>query len=85
MIPFQLIDCCNITGNVVRTSSDHLTQFLLLPMKKAKQESKTNNYCHNAKRFDFKVFLQDLQNINWHTALKPNKENVDNSFDWFSK
>ena len=40
-----------------------------------------NNYCHNFKWFDPKVFLQDLQNIDWHRALKLNKENVDNSFD----
>ena len=72
-----------IAGNISATLSDHLAQFLLFPIKRTKPESKANNYCRNFKRFDPKVFLQDLQNINWHTALKLDEENVDNSFDRF--
>ena len=72
-----------IAGNISATLSDHLAQFLLFPIKRTKPESKVNNYCRNFKRFDPKVFLQDLQNINWHTALKLDEENVDNSFDRF--
>ena len=72
-----------IAGNISATLSDHLAQFLLFPIKRTKPESKANNYCCNFKRFDSKVFLQDLQNIDWHTALKLNEENVDNSFDRF--
>ena len=64
-------------------TSDHLAQFLLFSTKWTKPESKANNYCDNFKWFDPKVFLQDLQNINWHTALKLDEENVDNSFDRF--
>ena len=65
------------------TLSDHLAQFLLLPIKKTKPESKANNYCCYLNQFDPKVFLQDHQNIIWHIAIKLNKENVDNSFDQF--
>ena len=72
-----------IAENISATLSDHLAQFLLFPIKRTKPESKANNYCCNFKRFDSKVFLQDLQNIDWHTALKLNEENVDNSFDRF--
>ena len=72
-----------IAGNILTTLSDHLAQFLLFPIKRTKPESKANNYCRNFKQFDPKILLHDLQNINWHTALKLNKENVDNSFDWF--
>ena len=71
-----------IAGNIL-TTSDHLAQFLLFLIKRTKPESKANNYCRNFKRFDPKVFLQDLKNINWHTALKLDKENLDNSFDRF--
>ena len=60
------------------TLSDHLAQFLLFPIKRTKPESKANNYCCNFKWFDPKVFLQDLQNIDWHTTLKLDEENVDN-------
>ena len=72
-----------IAWNILTALSDHLAQFLLFPIKRTKPESKANNYCRNFKRFDPKVFLQDLQNINWHTALKLDEENVDNSFDRF--
>ena len=71
-----------ITGNILMTS-DHLAQFFLFPIKRTKTEFKGNNYCCNFKRFDPKVFLQDLQNTDWHTALKLSKEDVDNSFDLF--
>ena len=78
------IDTANevITGNIL-TTSNHLAQFLLFPIMRTKPEFKGNNYCFNFKRFNPKVFLQDLQNIDWHTALKLNKEDVDNSFDLF--
>ena len=70
-----------IAGNILTTLSDRLAQFLLFSIKRTKPESKANNYCHNFKRFDPKVFLLDLQNIDWHTAL--NEENIDNSFERF--
>ena len=72
-----------IAGNILTKLSDHLAQFLLFPIKRTKLEFKANNYCRNFKRFDPKVFLHDLQNIYWHTVLKLNEENVDNSFDRF--
>ena len=72
-----------IAGNILTTLYGYVAQFLLFPIKRTKPGSKTNNYCRNFKRFDPKVFLQDLQNINWHTALKLDEENVDNSFDRF--
>ena len=71
-----------IAGNILTTLSDHLAQFLLFPIKRTKLESKANNYCRNFKRFDPKIFLHNLQNIDWCTALKPNEENVDDPFDW---
>ena len=74
-----------IAGNILTTLSDHLAQFLLFSIKRTKLESKANNYCFNFKRFDPKVFLHDLQNIDWHAALKFNEENVDNSLVGFSK
>ena len=64
-------------------TSGHLAQFLLFSIKRTKPESKASNYCDNFKWFDPKVFLQDLQNINWHIALKLDEENFNNSFDWF--
>ena len=33
------------------------------------------------KRFDPKVFLQVIQNIDWHTVLKLKEEDLDNLFD----
>ena len=50
-----------ITGNILTTLSDYVAQFLLFPIKRTKPESKANNYCRNFKRFDPKVFLQDLE------------------------
>ena len=72
-----------ITGKILTTFSNHLAQFLLFPIKRTKPEPEANNYCRNFKQFDPKVFLQDLQSIDWHTALKLNEEGIDNSFDWF--
>ena len=72
-----------IAGNILATLSDHLAQFLLFPIKRTKPEYRANNFCRNFKRFYHKIFLQHFQNINWHTALKLDEENVDNSLDRF--
>ena len=72
-----------IVGKILTTLSDNLAQFLLFVIKRTKPEPKVNNYNRNLKRFDHKVFIHDLQSIDWHTTLKLNEEIIDNSFDWF--
>ena len=74
-----------IAGNILTKLSDHLAQFLLFPIKRTKLEFKANNYCRNFKRFDPKVFLHDLQNIYWHTALKFNEKMLITHLIGFSK
>ena len=74
-----------VAGNILTTLCNHLAQFFLFSIKRTKLESKASNYCRNFKRFNPKVFLLDLQNINCHATLNINKENVDDSFDWYLK
>ena len=72
-----------IGRNILTSLSGHQAQFLLFPIQRTKPESETNTCCHSFKRFDPKVFLQDIQTIDWHAVLTLNEEDVDNLFDQF--
>ena len=67
------------SGNIITSISDHLAQFLLVPIK-AKKKQKQEIYQRSFKNFDEKNFLEDLKNLNWDRVLELNKSNTNRSF-----
>ena len=73
-----------ISGNIVTSISDHLAQFLFLPIDQLKTNNNKNIYQRNFKSFNQQIFLEDIQNLNWNNVLDLEKKDVNNSFDNFS-
>ena len=57
--------------------SDHLAQFLFLPIDQFKTINNKNIYQRNFKSFNQQILLEHIQNLNWK------KKDVDYSFDNF--
>ena len=72
-----------ISGNIVMSISDHLAQFLFLPIDQFKTNNNKNIYQRNFKSFNQQIFLQDIENLNWNNVLELEKKDVDYSFDKF--
>ena len=72
-----------ISGNIITLNSDHLAQFLFLPIDQFGTNNNKNIYQRNFKSFNQQIFLEDIQNLNWNNVLELEKKDVDNSFDKF--
>ena len=57
-------------GNIVTSISDHLAQFLFLPVGQLKMKDKKNIYQRNFETFNQQRFLEDIQNLNWNKVLE---------------
>ena len=55
-----------ISRNIVTSISDHLAQFLFLPINQFKTNNNKNIYQRNFKSFNQQIFLEDIQNLNWN-------------------
>ena len=71
------------SGNTVTSISDHLAQFLFLPIVQFKTNNNKNIYQCNFKNFSQQIFLEDIQNLNWNKILELEKKDVDNYVDKF--
>ena len=74
-----------IAGNILKTFSDHLAQFLLFPIKKTKPESKANTYCRNFKQFDPKYSYSISITLIGAQQLNSTKKMLMNDLISFSK
>ena len=72
-----------ISGNMVTSISDHLAQFLFLPIDQFKTNNNKNIYQRNLKSFNQQIFLEDIQNLNWNNILELENQDLDNSFNNF--
>ena len=72
-----------ISGNITTDISDHLAQFLLIPIKIQNKAKPLNAYQRDYKNFDIEIFQQDLQQIHWPNILSLNKNDVNYSFEQF--
>ena len=70
-----------MSGNIVTSISDHLTQFL--PIDQFKTNNNKNIYQRNFKSFNQQIFLEDIQNLNWNNILEFEEKDVNNSFNEF--
>ena len=72
-----------MSGNIVTSISDHLPQFLFLPIDQFKTNNNKNIYQRNLKSFNQQIFLEDIQNLNWNNILELENQDLDNSFNNF--
>ena len=63
-----------ISGNIVTSISNHLAQFLFLPIHRFKTNNSKNIYQCNFKSFNQQIFLEDIQNLNWNNVLELEKK-----------
>ena len=75
------VDENTISGNLECCISDHLAQFLIFPNQKVLQQNSKKNYKRNYKNLDPKKFKEELQRINWNTALVNNNNDVNQSLE----
>ena len=65
-----------ISRNIVTSISDHLAQFLFLPINQFKMNNNKNIYQPNFKSFNQQIFLEDIQNVNWNNVLELEKNTL---------
>ena len=70
-----------ILGNITLSISDHLAQFLLIPMNLVDAPSKIYSYKRDTKNFDRENFLLDL--LDWSSVIKLEREDPNYSFDLY--
>ena len=58
------------SGNIVTSISDHLVQFVFLPIDQFKTNNNKNIYQRNFKGFNQQIFLEDIKNLNWNNVLE---------------
>ena len=72
-----------ISGNITLSISDHLAQFLIIPMNFGYVPSKIYLYKRDTKNFDRENFLLDLLDIDWSLVIKLEKEDPNYSFNLY--
>ena len=65
-----------ISGNIVTSISDHLAQFLFLPIDQLKTNNNKNIHQSNFKSFNQQILLEDIQNLNWNIVLELEKKTL---------
>ena len=72
------------SGNLTILISDHLAQFLIIPLDIGYVPKKINLYKRDTKNFDRENFFLDLISIDWDAVLKLENENPNQSFNDYS-
>ena len=68
------------SGNLTLSISDHLAQFLIIPLDSCYTPHKVNTYKRDTKKFDRENFFLDLLSIEWQDVLQLEKEDPNLSF-----
>ena len=71
------------SGNLECCISDHLAQFLIFPNQRVLQQNNHTKYKRSYKNLDNSKFKNELQNIDWTTALSINNNDVNQSLENF--
>ena len=72
-----------LSGNLTIALSDHLAQFLIIPLDSYFKPPKIEKYKRDLRKFDRENFLLDLLEIDWSNKLELNKNNPDLSFQQY--
>ena len=71
------------SGNLECCISDHLAQFLIFPNQRVLQQNNHTKYKRSYKNVDNNRFKNELQIIDWTTALSINNNDVNQSLENF--
>ena len=71
------------SGNLTLSISDHLAQFLIIPLDLGFVPRKSNIYKRDLKHFDRVTFLEEINHIDWPTILKLENGDPNLSFNNF--
>ena len=71
------------SGNLECCISDHLAQFLIFPNQRVLQQNNHTKYKRSYKNLDNNKFKNELQSIDWTTALSINNNDVNQSLENF--
>ena len=75
--------CDGISSHLTSTISDHLAQFLIVPMECHKVKGKHNFFKRDTRNFDRENFLLDFLEINWQDTIDVSKNDPNYSFNSF--
>ena len=70
-----------MSGNLTLSLSDHLAQFLIIPIEFNYDSKKEKLFRRNTKNFDREHFFRDLLDIDWTTVIKIEKGDPNLSFN----
>ena len=74
----------NLSGNLTTSISDHLPQFVILPLsEKLSKPEKNNTYKRNFKNINKDQLLHDFSAINWQNTLNLDRNDSNYSFNAF--
>ena len=72
-----------ISGNIVTSIYDELTQFLIRQIDQFKRNHNNDIYQRNFKHLEQQIFLEDIQNLNWNIVLNLDKKDISDSLNKF--
>ena len=70
-----------VSGNLECCISDHLAQFLIFPSQRVLEQNNHRKCKRNYKNVGAKKFKDELQSIDWTTALANNNNEVNQSLE----
>ena len=73
----------SISGNLECCISDHLAQFLIFPRQKVLEQVNYRKFKRSYRNLDTKKVREELQNVNWTTALDIDNNDVNHSVENF--
>ena len=74
-----------ISGNLTVAISDHLAQFLIIPIEVSKKSDMFNCFKRDTKNFDKESFILDMLDVNWNELTQTDKNNPNLSFNFFEE
>ena len=74
-----------ISGNITLSISDHLAQFLIIPLEYKTTIHRSDKYKRDTKNFDRENFILDLIEVDWKAIIKIQKKDPNLSFNEFEK
>ena len=73
-----------ISGNLECCIWNHLAQFLIFPSQRVLELNNHRKYKRNYKNIDAKKFEDELQSIDWPTAIANNNNDDSNNYDFLN-
>ena len=77
------MDAAVISGNLTSTVSDHLPQFLIMPLKNNSIPKQHNIFIRDIKKMNEDKLITEIRNVNWDNLLDIRRNDLIHSFDKF--